>query len=89
MRLALGELDGALHSAMLSEPGLAATAATVRATSRRRLGCEKVAALSAQAIGQPTRAEVDEAFREIQQLKRELRQLRRASVRDTTEAGPA
>jgi transcriptional regulator of nitric oxide reductase len=79
LRAGLGEFDGAMHAAMLSEPGLAATAASVRATSRRRSAWQKLSGLGAEAMGQATRAEVDEAFREIQQLKRELRQLKRAA----------
>lgn len=79
LRAGLSELDAAMHAAMLSETGLAATAASVRATSRRRNGWQKLSALGAEAAGQPTRAEVDEAFREIQQLKREMRELRRAA----------
>ena len=81
LRAGLGELDGAMHAAMLSEPGLAATAASVRATSRRRSGWHKLSALGAEVLGQPTRVEVDEAFREIQQLKREVRELKRAAAR--------
>lgn len=79
LRAGLSELDAAMHAAMLSETGLAATAASVRATSRRRNGWQKLTALGAEAVGQPTRAEVDEAFREIQLLKRELRELKRAA----------
>ena len=81
LRLGLSELDGAMHAAMLSETGRAATAASVRATSRRRSGWQKLSALGAEALGQPTRVEVDEAFREIQQLKREVRALKRAAAR--------
>ena len=84
LRVGLGELDGAMHAVMLSEPGLAATAASVRATSRRRSGWQKLSALGAETMGQPTRVEVDEAFREIQQLKRELRELKRAVARAGT-----
>lgn len=84
LRAGLGELDAALHAAMLSETGLAATAASVRATSRRRSRVNKLTEIGAEAVGQPTRAEVDEAFREIQQLKRELRELKRASARSRT-----
>lgn len=84
LRLGLGEFDGAMHAAMLSEPGLAATAASVRAASRRRSGWQKLSALGAEALGQPTRAELDEAFRDIQQLKREVRELRRAAARAGT-----
>jgi hypothetical protein len=84
LRVGLGEFDGAMHAAMLSETGLAATAASVRAASRRRSGWQKLSALGAEAIGQPTRVEIDEAFREIQQLKRELRELKRAAARAGT-----
>lgn len=84
LRAGLGEFDGAMHAAMLSETGLSATAASVRATSRRRSGWQKLSALGAEAVGQPTRAEVDEACREIQQLKREVRELKRAATRAGT-----
>ena len=84
LRVGMSELDGGMHAAMLSETGLAATAASVRATSRRRSGWQKLSALGAEAVGQPTRVEVDEAFREIQQLKREVRELKRAARAGTT-----
>ncbi len=84
LRAGMGELDDAMHAAMLSEPGLAATAASVRAGSRRRGNWQKLSALAAEAAGQPTRVEVDEAFREIQQLKREVRELKRAAARAGT-----
>ena len=89
LRTGLSEFDGAVHAVMLSEPGLAATAASVRAASRRRSGLQKLSALGAEAIGQPTRVEVDEAFREIQQLKRELRELKRAPTRAAALRGHA
>lgn len=78
LRLGLSELDTAIHAAMLSEPGLAATAATVRAASRRRLALQRILTLGGEVLGQPTRTELDEAFREIQQLKRKIRELERA-----------
>jgi hypothetical protein len=81
LRAGIGEFDRAIHAAMLSEPGLEATAAAVRATSRRRTSLQKLTALAAESLGQPTREEVDEAFREIQQLKRKVRQLERAPAR--------
>ena len=87
LRLGLSEFDGAMHAAMLSETGLAATAASVRATSRRRSGWQKLSALGAEAVGQPTRVEVDEAFREIQQLQREVRALKRAAARAGAKGG--
>ncbi len=88
LRMGLGEFDGAMHAAMLSEPGLAATAASVRATSHRRSGWQKLSTLSAEALGQPTRVEVDETFREIQQLKREVRELKRAAHARTAGSRP-
>lgn len=87
LRVGMSEFDGAMHAAMLSEPGLAATAASVRATSRRRSGFGKLSALGAQALGQPTRAEVDEAFREIQQLKRAVRELKRTARASAARSG--
>ena len=84
LRTSLSEFDGAMHAAMLSQPGLAASAASVRAGSRRRGNWQKLSALATEAAGQPTRLEVDEAFREIQQLKREVRELKRAAVRAGT-----
>lgn len=82
LRVGLGDLDAAMQDAMSSDRGLAATAATVRAASRRRSGWQQIAALNAQALCQPSRAELDAAFHEIQQLKRELRQLKRDASAD-------
>lgn len=80
LRAWVEDLDAAGHAAMLSPQGLAATADTVRAASRRRDGVRRLAALGAQALGQPTRQEMDEAFREIQLLKRERRRAQRGAV---------
>lgn len=77
-RLWVGALDAATHDAMLSESGLGATAATVRAAASRRIGQQRIVELASDAVGVPTRSEVDAAFREIQALKRELRELKRA-----------
>jgi hypothetical protein len=76
LRLWLGELDAAMHRTMLSEAGLAATATSVRAVSRRRLQTQRVVSLGSEAIGAPTRDDLDDAFREVQQLKREVRALK-------------
>ena len=84
LRLWIGEVDAAMHAAMLSEPGLDAMAATVRAASRRRLGQQRVVAVVSESLDLPTRADVDAAFREIQQLKREVRRLKQAA--DAAEA---
>lgn len=79
LRLWVRSLDAATHDAMLSEPGLDATAAAVRAAAHRRIGQQRLVELTSDALGVPTRSEVDAAFREIQALKRELRQLKRAA----------
>lgn len=79
LRLWIGELDEAMHAAMLSEPGLDATAATVRAAARRRIALQRIVALASESLEMPTNADVDAAFREIQQLKREVRRLKRAA----------
>jgi polyhydroxyalkanoate synthase subunit PhaE len=73
------QLDAAMHAALQSEPGLRATAAAVSATAHRRIEMQRIVELQSQALGMPTRSELDDAFREIQQLKRELRQLKRAT----------
>lgn len=74
------QLDAACHAALQSQPGLQATAATVRACSRRRLAQQQLADLGSESLGLPTRREVDDAFREIQELKREVRRLRRITL---------
>lgn len=78
LRQWIGILDAATHAAMQSQSGLQATAATVRASSRRRLAQQRLLDLGTESLGLPTRREVDETFREIQELKREVRRLRRA-----------
>jgi hypothetical protein len=72
--------EHAVHAVLQSEEGLAATAALARAgvTYRRKL--QHIAAIVADALDMATRRELDEAFREIQELKRELRALRPAVV---------
>lgn len=76
------ELDAAMHDVMLSDRGLQATAAAVRAITQRRIEAQRVVALVGEACGQPTRPEIDEVHREVQELKREVRRLRHALRRD-------
>ena len=71
-------IDGPLHEAMQSERGLQATAKVVRAATAYRSRLQKAVALACDALNLPTRAELDDAYREIQELKRELRRLRKA-----------
>ena len=70
--------DAAAHDAMQSEEGLQASAKMIRAATRYRQAAHRVVAISSEAMNVPTRAEVDEAYREIQGLKRELRRLRKS-----------
>jgi hypothetical protein len=81
--------EHAVHAVLQSEEGLAATAALARAgvTYRRKL--QHIAAIVADALDMATRRELDEAFREIQDLKRELRALRPAVVVNAAAAEPA
>lgn len=71
------EVDKALQTALQSEAGLAASAQAMRTTLLRRAELQRLVALASTALNIPTRAEVDDAFREIQQLKRELRRLKK------------
>lgn len=71
-------VDGAVHEAMQSERGLALTAEVMRAATSYRRHVQKAVALASESMDLPTRADVDEAYREIQELKREVRRLRKA-----------
>ena len=70
-------LGQAMHSAMQSDGGVAATARLVRAMTERQLRLENLVALAADSVGLTTRRDLDEAHREIHLLKREMRSLRR------------
>ena len=74
-------LDGPLHETMQSERGLQATAKVVRAATAYRGRLQKAVGLASDALNLPTRAELDDAYREIQELKREMRRLRQALPR--------
>jgi HPt (histidine-containing phosphotransfer) domain-containing protein len=93
VRLWAREADAALHAAMQSEQGIAAAARAVRASTRQREALQRLVALTSHALNVPTRAEVDDAYREIQELKRELRRLKksapRAGVKAQARAGKA
>jgi len=85
LRLWAREADVALHAVMQSEPGLAAAARTVRASNRQREAMHRLVGLTSQALNVPTRAEVDDAYREIQELKRELRRLKKGRPQGVAE----
>jgi hypothetical protein len=81
VRLWAREADAALHAAMQSEQGIAAAARAVRASTRQRETLQRLVALASHALNVPTRAEVDDAYREIQEIKRELRRLKKGAPR--------
>ena len=86
LRLWAVATEQAVHEVLQSEQGLAATAAIARASLAYRRKLQHVASLVADTLDMATRRDLDEAFREIQALKRELRALRAAAPPAT---GPA
>jgi hypothetical protein len=65
--------EQAVHETLQSERGLAATAALIRSDLAYRKKIQQMAAVLADQFDMASRRELDEAFREIQALKRELR----------------
>jgi polyhydroxyalkanoate synthesis regulator phasin len=80
VRLWAKTMDEAMHEAMQSPRALQASADLIRASARSRQHQQRIVAIASEALNVPTRAEMDEAYREIQELKRELRRLRKAAV---------
>jgi class III poly(R)-hydroxyalkanoic acid synthase PhaE subunit len=80
VRLWAQTTDGAMHRAMQTPRALEASAKLVRASARSRQQQQRVVAILSQALHMPTRAELDDAFREIQELKRELRRMRKSAL---------
>jgi hypothetical protein len=78
IRLWAKSIDAPLHETMQGEPGLAVTAKVIRASSKYRQQLQTAVGLASEALHVPTRADMDDAYREIQELKREMRQLKRA-----------
>lgn len=68
--------EQAVHEVLQSEEGLAATASLSRAGLAHRRKLQHVAAIVADSLDLATRRELDEVYREIHELKRELRYLR-------------
>lgn len=81
--------DEAMHEALQSPRGLKSAAALLRAAPLSRQQQQRVVALASQALNMPTRAEVDDAYREIQELKRELRRLRKGQGQGQGQPPPA
>ncbi len=78
IRLWAKAVDGPLHDAMQTDRGLAVTAKVIRASTQHRQQVQKTIGLASEALHVPTRADVDDAYREIQELKRELRRVKKA-----------
>lgn len=78
VRLWSHALDESMHAALQSPKALEASARLVRAASRARQQKQRMVAIASESLNIPTRAEVDDAYREIQELKRELRRLRKS-----------
>jgi hypothetical protein len=76
VRLWASVADEHVHKTMQSERGLETTAKYIRAVLRLQQSRNRLIEVVSEALHVPTRAEMDEAYREIQQLKRQLRQLR-------------
>ncbi len=78
VRLWSQALDESMHAALQSPKALEASARLARASSQARLQKQRMVAIASESLNIPTRAEVDDAYREIQELKRELRRLRKS-----------
>jgi class III poly(R)-hydroxyalkanoic acid synthase PhaE subunit len=78
IRLWAKAIDGPMHDAMQNGRGLQATAKLIGASTQYRQQLQKAIGLASEAMYVPTRADMDNAFREIQELKRELRRLKKA-----------
>ena len=78
VRLWASVADQRVHEVMQSEEGLNAGAGYMRAVTRVRVQLHRVVAIASEALNVPTRAELDDAYLEIQQLKRQMRELKRA-----------
>jgi hypothetical protein len=76
LRLWAASTEQAVHGVLQSQPGLAATAALSRAGVNHRRKMQHIAGIVADTLDMATRSELDEAYREIQNLKREVRSLR-------------
>ena len=76
LRLWAMATEEVIHETLQSQAGLATSAALMRSASTYRKRMQHVSAVLAGLFDLTSRSELDEAFREIQGLKRELRALR-------------
>jgi hypothetical protein len=72
-----------VHETLQSERGLAATAGLTRTAVTYRKKMQHVAAVVADVFDMATRRELDDAYREIQALKREVRRMRPVRAADS------
>jgi len=72
-------LDEATHQSMQSDAGLALTAEVSRAATSLRIAQNRAVEVFSELYNIPTRAEVDEAYRLIHELRKELRALKKAA----------
>jgi predicted outer membrane protein len=70
-------LDPVAHEVLQSEAGVAVSAAAMRAASRLRAAQNRAVEVVSEIYNVPTRAEVDEAYRMIHELRKEVRALRK------------
>lgn len=82
LRLWASNTEEAVHETLQSERGIAASTALTRSALAYRKKMQQVAAVYADALDMTTRRDLDEAYREIQALKREVRGLRPVLVPD-------
>ncbi len=68
--------EDAVHEVLQSEQGLVATAALTRAGLSHRRKLQHVAGIVADSLDMATRRELDDVYKELHELKRELRALR-------------
>jgi poly(hydroxyalkanoate) synthase III subunit E len=76
--------EQAVHEVLQSEGGLEATAALARAGVAHRRKLQHAAGIVADSLDMATRRELDEVYRELHELKREMRALRSASPKPVT-----
>jgi hypothetical protein len=75
----LPALDEAVHESMQSDAGLSLTAEVSRAATSLRIAQNRAVEVFSELYNIPTRAEVDEAYRLIHELRKELRALKKAA----------
>jgi class III poly(R)-hydroxyalkanoic acid synthase PhaE subunit len=89
VRLWARSTDEAMHNVMQTPEALQSSARLLRVAMRSRQQQQRMVAIASEALNVPTRAEVDTAYREIQELKRELRRLKKAHAAPVHEPAAA